>query len=803
MNFVRRQVDRLVGNLSLPMTIMLGFLILFVPLASIIGWIGADRTHDSLRDATETSLSTLAQQVRNELERSLIRPFQDIQTLAADDVVASTSASASEKLDELLTFQEFYDELQGFYSAFLDITLLDTDGNEIVSTREQYVEDWRSRDWYPEWFRIATAATPENIAAVSPPHRISADVSDVVMSYAAPVRSDNGEVTAVVVGQWSMETVWAIADGSTLGRTGHTRIVDNEGVVYAHRDRNRLFEEFGFLAGFSPPVVSQPQLVTYEEDGTTTVAAYIALHESFPDWNVVVSQSYGEAFGPIQDTLRNILLGVVGGSLLFAVVSFIWIWRAIRPLRDVSEGAEKVGTGELAYRVPVSGPLEVRGLARSFNEMAANLERTERIRAEHVLLRKLQAASLALASAHVPKDVLRIISNGVQDILSCDLVWILLADDYEEYLETRVFVMTEKARAPVAGESSKDAGVDQRISLGQGDTVFMKAFLSGNPLFLDDVSRRRDDSYLASMVDRFCLDSLNLVPLTLPDRNMGLIVFGKTAKPPLSDEEKRIVLVFAHEATISLERARLRAQEQRHTAELSRLNDLKTRLLHILSHELKTPLTSLRTSARLLQEADVESLDAATRDRLVGAIARATNRLTTVADDIYPIAGVLTDSIKVELRDTDCHRLVRGAVEAVESQTRSKGQTVNVSIDPRVSTVHADRDRLKQVLGELITNASKFSPDGSQIDVTVHDGESQVKFEVRDHGIGISEEDQRSIFDGFYQADNEVVRRAGGKGLGLLFARSVIERHHGKIVVESVPGEGSTFRFSVPARGWD
>lgn len=109
-----------------------------------------------------------------------------------------------------------------------------------------------------------------------------------------------------------------------------------------------------------------------------------------------------------------------------------------------------------------------------------------------------------------------------------------------------------------------------------------------------------------------------------------------------------------------------------------------------------------------------------------------------------------------------------------------------------------DEERLEQVLVNLLTNASNLSPEKSRIDVVLHDEESEVIFEVSDHGIGISEKDQKSIFDGFYQGDSEMVRRAGGKGLGLLFAKTIVELHSGKIWVQSKLGEGSSFYFSIP-----
>jgi len=179
---------------------------------------------------------------------------------------------------------------------------------------------------------------------------------------------------------------------------------------------------------------------------------------------------------------------------------------------------------------------------------------------------------------------------------------------------------------------------------------------------------------------------------------------------------------------------------------------------------------------------------------------RATDRLIGVADDIYPIAGILSGTIDVELRETDFHRIVDTAVQEAKTITGKKDQVIEASDIPSGCKVIADKERLRQVLAELLTNAGKFSPANSSIEIKINDEPSQITIDVRDHGIGISEEDQKSIFDGFFQADSEIVRRAGGKGLGLLFAKTIVERHHGRLWVDSQLGEGSNFHISIPKK---
>jgi len=419
--------------------------------------------------------------------------------------------------------------------------------------------------------------------------------------------------------------------------------------------------------------------------------------------------------------------------------------------------------------------------------MARNPHKIETIQTEQVLLKKLQAASLALARALSPEEVMRIAGESIRDILLCDIVWILLADESGKHLETHGFSGPKNLLAR-----------DKRITLNEGDSILSAAFNGRDPLFLDNLSAR-NDPVLDNLVARFGASSLNLLPLSLPDGNIGLLVFGRTKRKTLSVEEKRIVLVFAHQIAISLERAQLHAREQQSVAEVARLNELKSRLLHGLSHGLKTPLTSLKTSAAFLK--DYDNLDARTRRRLIENVSRATERLINVADDIYPVADALTADMQIEREDVDCRQIVSEATDAVRVATDRKGQTIHSKIDDSPGSIKADGKRLKQVLLNLLTNAGNFSPEGSNIEVTVRNGKSEVTFGVSDQGIGISHKDQQSIFNGFYQAENETVRRSGGKGIGLLLAKTIVELHGGRIWVKSQPGKGSAFYFSIPVGG--
>jgi two-component system phosphate regulon sensor histidine kinase PhoR len=147
--------------------------------------------------------------------------------------------------------------------------------------------------------------------------------------------------------------------------------------------------------------------------------------------------------------------------------------------------------------------------------------------------------------------------------------------------------------------------------------------------------------------------------------------------------------------------------------------------------------------------------------------------------------------------DVDLGRLAESSTERLRLFAERQGVTLTVGVEPGLPTVRGDDDRLGQVFVNLVHNAVKFSPEGGEVAVSVHTDGSELIASVTDHGIGIAKADRARIFERFYKADRARVR-GGGTGLGLSIARHVVDRHGGRIWVESELGRGSTFSFAIP-----
>jgi PAS domain S-box-containing protein len=226
-----------------------------------------------------------------------------------------------------------------------------------------------------------------------------------------------------------------------------------------------------------------------------------------------------------------------------------------------------------------------------------------------------------------------------------------------------------------------------------------------------------------------------------------------------------------------------------------RLEDLRTQFVATISHEIRTPLASLHGAAITLRE---HELPAQTQDDLLEMIAEQSNRLAGLVEEILVAGQLDSGSLSVVADTFDPEELVRGVVTVAHSRVAEE-RDIEVTVPPVVPKVHGDGERTRQVLLNLIDNAIKYSPSGGQIDVRLTTVGDHLRFSVHDEGLGIPVGEQERIFDKFYRLDPDQRRGIGGTGLGLYICRELIRSMHGRIWVDSEPGQGTTFAFELPA----
>ncbi|HTQ28138.1 MAG TPA: ATP-binding protein [Puia sp.] len=226
------------------------------------------------------------------------------------------------------------------------------------------------------------------------------------------------------------------------------------------------------------------------------------------------------------------------------------------------------------------------------------------------------------------------------------------------------------------------------------------------------------------------------------------------------------------------------------------LNEAKTNFIATVSHELKTPISSIKMSAQLLEDGRIGTLGPEQKE-LIQSIRDDADRLLKITGELLNMAQVETGNIQLKLQATQPATIVEQALQAVQFQAQQKNINLDLRIDDSLPPINADSEKSTWVLINFLTNAIKFSPEGSSITVSVHRKDHAVEFQVLDHGRGIDEKYLPRIFDRYFKVPGTHER--SGTGLGLAISKEFIEAQGGTIWVQSRVGEGSKFGFAFKA----
>ena len=228
---------------------------------------------------------------------------------------------------------------------------------------------------------------------------------------------------------------------------------------------------------------------------------------------------------------------------------------------------------------------------------------------------------------------------------------------------------------------------------------------------------------------------------------------------------------------------------------LGQVEAMRRRLIGDVSHELRTPLTAIKGSMEGLMDGILPA-----NEETFQQIHAEADRLNRLVDDLQELSRVEARAYALVIRPLDVSSLLQTVTKRLAPQAESKRVSLDLDLNPDLTPVHADEDRVIQVLTNLTGNALQYTPEGGRVSLTARRINDEVQFSVRDTGIGIPPEHLSHIFDRFYRVDKSRSRReGGGSGIGLTIARAIVEAHAGRIWVES-PGEGkgSTFTFTLP-----
>jgi signal transduction histidine kinase len=290
------------------------------------------------------------------------------------------------------------------------------------------------------------------------------------------------------------------------------------------------------------------------------------------------------------------------------------------------------------------------------------------------------------------------------------------------------------------------------------------------------------------------LETRLLAPLQVGPRAIGMLGLVRERAHSFSAEDVELASLLGRLVATAVQNIRSYEAERKTVEELRRLSALRADFVSLVSHELRSPMAAVIGAARTLQD-HWRDLSAEQREAFLGLIGEETSRLAELIGDVLDTSRIEAGTFSYTFSDVDLGEVVYGVVTA--SSLAQDEVHVHADVAGRLPLVRGDRERLRQVLQNLVDNAVKYSPTGGEVVVAASADDGLVRVAVRDRGPGIPLEDQRVIFEKFGRASVAGGAKPG-TGLGLFIARSIAEAHGGSIDVDSTPARGATFTLALP-----
>jgi len=401
---------------------------------------------------------------------------------------------------------------------------------------------------------------------------------------------------------------------------------------------------------------------------------------------------------------------------------------------------------------------------------------------------ELLRLALALNEGSSAREIVGQLFRSLGDVVPCDRIGVALLEP-DGWLVSKVvlsrypIILGEGYRGRLSGSSLEPILRQQQIRVIHD----LEAYAREHPR----------STGTAQLVAEGMRSSLTL-PLISKHQAVGVMFFTSTRRGAYGGEHIGFLRAIASGVAIALERSRMTEELRAALNALKSLDQLKTNFLSNLSHELRTPLSIVLGYLQTLEDEAAGTLTPP-QHGILGEAIGAAERLDALLNDLFDFTELTSGILHLTCQPIDLGALLSDLVADFLPSLEDTGLTLDLALPDSPLSIQGDPPRLAKAVCKLLDNARKFTPAPGAIHVRAGRTRDDVWIEVADTGIGIPLDQQRQIFETFYQVESGPNRTYGGAGLGLALARSLVEAHGGRLTVRSKPGQGSVFRITLPA----
>jgi signal transduction histidine kinase len=471
----------------------------------------------------------------------------------------------------------------------------------------------------------------------------------------------------------------------------------------------------------------------------------------------------------------------------------------VQPMRILRQGVERIGAGELGYRLDLKTGDEIEVLADEFNRMTTQLEESY-TNLEQKVEDRTRELTESLEQQTATSEILGVIASSPSDLQP---VYETMLGNITRLCESNIaalFLYDGEVLTTVASFGTTEEFTEHLQSSRlrpSHETTTRLAALERRTVHVTDLLN--DPSFAPNpraLYEKENVRTVISVPMLRENALVGVITTWRREARPFSEKQIALLKTFADQAVIAIENVRLFQEIQDKNAQLEAANRHKSKFLANVSHELRTPLNSIIGFTRIVLRRTEGKIEALQKDNLQKVLV-SSDHLLNLINELLDLAKIESGRMEVYAEMFKLDEILRVATTTVEPLLRNGNVKLITDIASDIPPLKTDRDKLKQCVLNLLSNAVKFTERG-EIKVAAWRDDGLLKLTVSDSGIGMTQEALKYIFDEFRQADMSSTRRYGGTGLGLAIVKKYINLMGGDIVVESEQGKGSKFTITMP-----
>ncbi|HEY5002884.1 MAG TPA: ATP-binding protein [Ktedonobacteraceae bacterium] len=531
--------------------------------------------------------------------------------------------------------------------------------------------------------------------------------------------------------------------------------------------------------------------------------------------------------GHLQMQENTLNFFALAGSLLLTIIVIIWLWRTFihftqaqrTQLARLKETTTAFGAGDLSARVEHVTDVDLNDLGHSFNTMADTLQAQQIVLRDRDILEQVSHLNTVLTSS---LDLTEIVQNFLGNLLialdvQIGILYLYAADQKQLHL--------------FSSRGLHHQDIQATFELGEGSVG--QTALERRLLMLPQQQEPLSDWRIQTILGPTLPSNLYHLPLLHGNDLLGVLVIGSLY--PMREQARNVLNVVASNLSSAISNAQAYMRIQNQTSELverareqersnqalrqqrdeltvlnqalEEANRVRSQFLSTMSHELRTPLTSVIGFSQILLRTSTKSSLTTRQHDNVERILKNAEHLLTLINGVLDLAKIEAGRMDINVTEVNLKELLTTLVDEIRSLAIERNLHLSVNIADDITTIESDPTKLRQVILNLVSNALKFTKEGSVTvsatrRTTTHNKTEteQIAITVKDTGIGILPEQQERIFEAFYQVDHSNTRSYGGTGLGLSIVRELTTLLGGIVELESQPDQGTTFTIVLPVR---